>query len=120
MPGWGLSQKLSRVIGIYRAKELSLTGNFLSAQQAYDWGLVNRVVARELLMPQARALAIDMLSVLPDMLVNYKKLIDDGYRSSFGEGMALELSTSRAANLTVSADQIEQRRSAVRERGQQQ
>ncbi|MGE5501382.1 MAG: enoyl-CoA hydratase, partial [Ignavibacteriales bacterium] len=31
MPGWGLSQKLSRLIGIYRAKELSLTGNFLDA-----------------------------------------------------------------------------------------
>ena len=37
LPGWGLSQKLSRTIGIYRAKELALTGNFLSAQQAADW-----------------------------------------------------------------------------------
>lgn len=36
LPGWGLSQKLSRAIGIYRAKELSLTGNFLSAEQAND------------------------------------------------------------------------------------
>ena len=44
MPGWGLSQKLSRLIGIYRAKELSLTGNFLDAKTACDWGLVNRVV----------------------------------------------------------------------------
>ena len=44
-PGWGLSQKLSRTIGIYRAKELSLTGNYLSAEQAEAWGLVNRVVA---------------------------------------------------------------------------
>lgn len=33
MPGWGLSQKLSRLIGLYRAKELSLTGNFLSARR---------------------------------------------------------------------------------------
>ena len=33
MPGWGLSQKLSRTIGIYRAKELSLTGNYLSASR---------------------------------------------------------------------------------------
>ena len=40
MPGWGLSQKLSRLIGLARAKELSLTGNFLSAEQALAWGLV--------------------------------------------------------------------------------
>jgi enoyl-CoA hydratase len=120
MPGWGLSQRLSRVIGIYRAKELSLSGNFLSAQQASDWGMVNRVVAPEALLPQARALAIDMLSVLPEMLVRYKKLIDQGYASSFGEGLALELSTSKAANIAVSAEQIEQRREAVRARGQKQ
>jgi enoyl-CoA hydratase len=120
MPGWGLSQRLSRVIGIYRAKELSLSGNFLSAQQASDWGLVNRVVPPEDLMPQARALARDMLSVLPDMLVRYKKLIDEGYRSSFAEGMALELSTSKAANALVSAEQIEERRAAVRDRGRKQ
>ena len=57
MPGWGLSQKLSRAIGLYRAKELSLTGNFLSAEKAYDWGLVNRVVAPAELMPAALKLA---------------------------------------------------------------
>ena len=51
LPGWGLSQKLPRTIGVYRAKELSLTGNFLSAGQAEAWGLVNRVVAPELLLP---------------------------------------------------------------------
>ena len=43
-PGWGLSQKLSRLIGPYRARELSFTGNFLDAQTAAAWGLVNRVV----------------------------------------------------------------------------
>jgi enoyl-CoA hydratase len=60
------------------------------------------------------------LSVLPDMLVRYKKLIDEGYRSSFGEGMALELSTAKAANARVSAEQIELRRGEVRARGQKQ
>ena len=55
LPGWGLSQKLSRTIGIYRAKELSLTGNYLSAEQAESWGLVNRVVAPEALLPTCRA-----------------------------------------------------------------
>ena len=72
------------------------------------------------LLPQARLLAIDMLSVLPEMLLRYKKLIDDGYRSTFGDGMALELSTSKTANAAVSAEEIEARREAVRQRGQKQ
>jgi enoyl-CoA hydratase len=116
MPGWGLSQKLSRTIGIYRAKELSLTGNFLLAQQALAWGLVNRVVEPAELLPQARALARDMLSVIPDMLVSYKRVIDDGYAASFGAGMAIEAERAREANVHVRADQIEQRREAVRAR----
>ena len=37
-PGWGLSQKLSRAIGPYRAREVSLTGNWISAEQAAAWG----------------------------------------------------------------------------------
>ena len=75
MPGWGLSQKLSRAVGIYRAKELSLSGNFLSAEQANDWGLVNRVVAPEDLMPQARALAEDTLGAGRDHAEAIKALI---------------------------------------------
>ena len=120
MPGWGLSQKLSRMVGIHRAKELSLTGNFLSAEQAQQWGLVNRVVAPEDLMPQARALALDMLSVIPAMLVSYKKVIDDGYALPFGEGLALERERARAANVSVSAEEIERRREAVRARAHDQ
>ena len=42
--GWGLSARLSPAEGLARAKELSPTGNFLSAEQAYDWELVNRIV----------------------------------------------------------------------------
>ena len=78
-PGWGLSQKLSRAIGIYRAREVSLTGNFVSAAQAEAWGLVNRVVAPEELLPQARQMAQDMLSVVPAMLRRYKAVINDGF-----------------------------------------
>ena len=120
MPGWGLSQKLSRMVGIHRAKELSLTGNFLSAEQALQWGLVNRVVPPEELMPQARALALDMLSVIPAMLVSYKKVIDDGYALAFGDGIALERERARAANGSVSAEEIERRREAVRARAHDQ
>ena len=78
-PGWGLSQKLSRAIGTYRAREVSLTGNWVSAEQAAAWGFVNRVVPAEELLPAARALARDMLGSVPEMLVRYKAIIDDGF-----------------------------------------
>ncbi|MEO1169727.1 MAG: enoyl-CoA hydratase, partial [Pseudomonadota bacterium] len=83
MPGWGLSQKLSRAIGISRAKELSLTGNFLSAERAERWGLVNLVVAAEVLLQKARQLAVDMMSVEPDMIVIYRILFDVVFSASF-------------------------------------
>lgn len=119
MPGWGLSQKLARMIGISRAKELSLTGNFLGAEAARDWGLVNRVVAPDDLLPAAQALARDIASADPAMVRAYKRLIDDGYGLSFGEGMALEQERSKAANGAVSAEEVEARRMAVIERGRE-
>ena len=117
MPGWGLSQKLSRAIGISRAKELSLTGNFLSAQQAEAWGLVNRVLPQADLRPAARKLAEDMLSVIPEMLVAYKKLIDDGFAVGFGQGLAIEAERALAANRAVTSESIEARRAQVQARG---
>ncbi|MFO1329304.1 MAG: enoyl-CoA hydratase [Rubrivivax sp.] len=115
-PGWGLSQKLSRAIGPYRARELSFTGNWVSAEQAAAWGFVNRVLPPGQLMPAARALAADMLSTVPDMLPRYKAVIRDGYALAFGEAMALERNRSRAFNAEVRADAVEQRREQVRAR----
>ena len=119
-PGWGLSQKLSRAIGPYRAKELSLTGNFLSAQQAYDWGLVNRVVEPAELMPAALKLAQEMASIETDMLVTYKAMIDDGYAVNLGEGMKLEHDRSVVHNAAVTPEMVEARRAAVQARGRTQ
>lgn len=115
-PGWGLSQRLSRAIGIYRAREVSLSGNWVSAEQAAAWGFVNRVVPAEALLDEARALARAMLGNLPEMLVYYKAVIDDGFGSSFGEGLALEKARARDFNAGVGAAAIEARREAVRAR----
>ncbi len=120
LPGWGLSQKLSRVLGIYRAKELSLTGNFLSAEQANDWGMVNRVVAPDDLLPVCRKLAEDMLSVVPDCLPAYKQLINDGFAQSFGDGLKTELRFSGERNKNVDAKAIETRRAGIQSRGKEQ
>jgi len=120
LPGWGLSQKLSRAIGVYRAKELSLTGNFLSAQQANEWGMVNRVVEPEELLPACRKLATDMLSLVPHCLPAYKRLIDEGFAQDFGNALRTERLYTSAANRSVSATDIEGRREQVRARGQTQ
>ena len=117
MPGWGLSQKLSRMIGISRAKELSFTGNFLDAATAHQWGLVNHVVAPDALLPLAAKLAGDMASIDPAFLGAYKRLIDDGFAASFGDGLALEAARSGAANAAVAPEQVEARRAAVQQRG---
>ncbi len=120
MPGWGLSQKLSRVIGIYRAKEMSLTGNFLDADTALAWGLVNRVVAPEALVETALALARDMASIEPETLCRYKKIIDDGFALPMGEALALEGELSRGHNRTVTPEAVEARRAAIQARGRSQ
>ena len=120
MPGWGLSQKLSRIIGVYRAKELSLTGNFLDAQTALDWGLVNRVVSPEELMPAAMKLAEDMASIPADTLCLYKSIIDEGYAANLGEGLAIEHRRSSAHNRTVTPETVEQRRAGIQARGRKQ
>lgn len=120
MPGWGLSQRLSRTIGVYRAKELSLSGNFLDARTAYEWGLVNRVVEPEELMPTAMKLAADMASIPVETLSLYKKIIDEGFDLPLGEGMALEQRLSTANNRTVTPQMVEARREAIQARGRQQ
>ena len=117
LPGWGLSQKLPRLIGISRAKELSLTGNPIGAEQALAWGLVNRVVAPEELLPACRALAADMLSCDPQTLRDYKKLIDEGYGMSFADAMHHESEVASRSAESVTADQIAARREGVLERG---
>lgn len=120
MPGWGLSQKLSRLIGISRAKELSLSGNFLDATTAERWGLVNRVVPANELLTAAKALARDIASADPDFIAAYKKLIDDGFARPFGDAMALEHERSSAANREVTPEAVEARRAAVQARGRSQ
>jgi len=120
MPGWGLSQKLSRLIGPYRARELSLTGNFLDATTATAWGLVNRVVAPADLMATATALAADMATIDPVFSAAYKRLIGDGYAVSLEGGMAIEAERSTAANGQVSAAAVEAARGAVQARGRTQ
>jgi enoyl-CoA hydratase len=61
MPGWGLTVLLPQAIGVRRAREMSFTGNFLSADEALQWGLVNHVVPHDDLLAFTRRLALDII-----------------------------------------------------------
>jgi enoyl-CoA hydratase len=61
MPGWGLTVLLPQAIGVRRAREMSMTGNFMLADEALRCGLVNHVVPHSDLMPFVRSLASDIV-----------------------------------------------------------
>jgi enoyl-CoA hydratase len=62
MPGWGLTVLLVEAIGLRRARELSVTGNYIDAETALAWGLVNHVVPHEELLPFCRSLGQAVVS----------------------------------------------------------
>jgi enoyl-CoA hydratase len=62
MPGGGITVLMAQSIGVRRAVELSITGNFVDAAEAYRLGLVNHVVPHDELLPFARTLAADIVS----------------------------------------------------------
>jgi enoyl-CoA hydratase len=117
LPGWGLSQKLPRLVGLSRAKEISFTGAPVFAQQAYEWGLVNHVVPADELLPRAVAMAENMCACVPEVLKQYKPLIDDGYSMPLKEALAWEESLAIESARRASAAIIEQRRGSVLARG---
>lgn len=119
LPGWGLSQRLGRIIGINRAKELSLTGNYLFADKACEWGLLNRIVEPAELLPTCLELARNIQSCDPMTMRKYKQLLDDGFDLPLGEAMALEAKVGRAHE-RPSHEELEKRRIKIMDRGRMQ
>jgi enoyl-CoA hydratase len=117
LPGWGLSQRLPRLIGALRAKELSLSCKFLDAAKAEAWGIVNRVVPPAELLPQALALAEDMLEVPPPILRSYKRVIDDGLAGTLDHGLRLERGRSEESFAALGPGALAARREAILTRG---
>ncbi|RLB58613.1 MAG: enoyl-CoA hydratase/isomerase family protein [Deltaproteobacteria bacterium] len=81
IPGAGGTQRLARLVGLGRALELVLTGEPVSAQRAYEMGLVNRVVEPDQLMDEVKKLA-ELLASRPRLALQYAK--DAVYRSLDG------------------------------------
>ncbi|CAH0993089.1 putative enoyl-CoA hydratase echA8 [Sinobacterium norvegicum] len=97
VPGWGVTQRLPRAIGIYRAKEMSLTGRKVDAQLAYDWGLVNRVTARDQLIAEAQAMAEQMAQADHSAQSTIRELMDLGWEAPIESGLEQEQQASLVA-----------------------
>lgn len=98
IPGGSMSALLSRLIGIGRAKEMSLTGKLIDAATADRWGLVNRVVEPEELMPAALALAQEVAAIDGAILRTYNRLIDENFGMAYADALDNEHVRSRDAN----------------------
>lgn len=117
LPGWGLSQKLPRIVGPSRAKEVSFSGRFIDAETAAAWGLVSRVVPHDDLLDEAVSLATEIAEADPDYLQSLKRLIDDGLGGTLADGRAMERARSAEWNGAQTPKMLAARREAVFARG---
>lgn len=78
IPGHAGTQRLARLVGVAKAKELIFTGDMIDAQEALRIGLVNRVVAPEVLMDEARNAAKKIMDVGPTAVRIAKTVINLG------------------------------------------
>ncbi|CAK7326334.1 unnamed protein product [Dovyalis caffra] len=106
-PSWGLSQKLSRIIGANRAREASLTAMPISAEQAEKWGLVNHVVEEGKVLNKAREVAEAIMKNNQDLVLRYKAVINDGLKLDLGHALSLEKERAHAYYNGMSKDQFQ-------------
>ena len=90
IPGWGATQRLTRIIPRAKATELVFCGKPINAQEAYRIGLVNEVVPKTELMTRAQKWAEDLCQVGPLALRAAKEAMIRGYSLPLDEGIKLE------------------------------
>ncbi|MFM7687771.1 MAG: enoyl-CoA hydratase [Actinomycetota bacterium] len=116
MPGWGLTVLLPQAVGVRRAREMSWTGNFMGAEEALHFGLVNHVVAHAELIPFTRRLALDIVGNdqpgVRQMKATYAQITAET------EGWGIEATNAaRWQQQNFSPEMVEQRRQAIQQRG---
>lgn len=89
-PGFGGTQRLVRLIGTGKAKEMIYSAKNIKADEAYRIGLVNAVHTQEELLPAAMKLAVKIASNAPIAVRNCKKAITEGYLADMGHAAEVE------------------------------
>ena len=116
MPGWGLTVLLPQAIGVRRAREMSFTGNFMLADEALQFGLVNHVVAHDDLLPFTRQLARDISGNDQPGVRQMRATYDEITRDHAG-WQTEATNAARWQREMFSVEQVEARRTAIQERG---
>lgn len=105
LPGGGGTQRLPRLIGRNKAKELIMTADFITANEAKALGIVNRVVPPEELMPAAHALADRILKRAPLAVEMAKQLVNDGLQASLPAAITQEMGMTATLYDTADAQE---------------
>lgn len=90
LPLGGATQRLPRIVGLAKAKELVLLGRHLTAQEALAIGLVSAIFPRAQLMAEAERLAVELAEKAGYALATAKKLVNSAFDVPLAEGLALE------------------------------
>lgn len=90
IPGWGGTQRLARLAGKGKAIELILTGDMITAQDAYRLGLVNKVVPAGAVLKEARGLARKIVSKSKFPIAAALRAISEGLQVTIEEGLRIE------------------------------
>lgn len=90
MPGFGGCVRLSRVVGLNKARELSMTGDMMSAMEAAQVGLVQKVLPASELMTYSIKVAQTMISRGPKAIASVKRVVLDGYDVNIEGALSLE------------------------------
>jgi len=90
-PGWGGTQRLMRLVGVAKAKEMVFTGRMISAQEAVDIGLVNKVVPSESLMQEVQKMAHTISKNSQMGIQMSKTAINHGRNTDLQSGLSIEL-----------------------------
>lgn len=90
MPGAGGTQRLTRAVGKALAMELVLTGKFLSAEDALQAGLINKIVPAELLLDETLVLAREIARQSPVAVKLAKEAVNNAFNSTLDEGLIFE------------------------------
>jgi enoyl-CoA hydratase/carnithine racemase len=91
MPGAGGTQTLPRAVGGRRAKEILLTGRPFTAQQGFEWGMVNRICTAETLMAEALETAAAIADNAPISTRQIKQSVNSGMNMDLVSGMMFEI-----------------------------